>query len=388
MNSKRIFAFTKRTLSQFLHDKRTLGFVMIMPLLMMITFGYTFGGSPQDLTVAVVVKDEGYNVHGLQINISKQVINHLDEEVFNLKYYASMENAHKHLTDGEAKAVIFFPENFTKNIAKRFMGTEENKVSNISLTLDNSNPDIAQTIRSNVAEAVQRTYKDMASTFELEKGTQPIQIESSGIYYVSKDGEIEFIDYFAPGVMSFAIMMVTTMITIILFVHERRHGTLQRLLASPAQEHEIVLGYALGFGLIGLCQSVILLVAALLIFDVMIAGSIVLALLVIILLAFGHQGLGILLSSWAKNELQAIQFIPLIIFPSILLSGLFWSVKAIPEYIRPLSWFVPLKYAISAERAIMIRGWGFPEIWGEIVALVVFALLTLIGSTWLLKRRP
>ena len=187
--------------------------------------------------------------------------------------------------------------------------------------------------------------------------------------------------------MAFAIMMVTTMITIILFVNERRNGTLQRLLVSPASEGEIVIGYALAFAVIGVMQSIVVLVAAILLFGITIVGNIFLALIVILLLAFGHQGLGILLSAGAKNELQAIQFIPLILFPSILLAGLFWPIESIPNYLQPLSYIIPLRYGVDAERSIMLRGWGIGEIWIDLVVLFIFAILTLSTSILLLKRK-
>ena len=160
--------------------------------------------------------------------------------------------------------------------------------------------------------------------------------------------DVRFIDYFAPGVICFAIMMVTIIITILIFINERRQGTLQRLLSSPAKETEIVLGYSLAFAIIGIFQCIVILLTAILIFGITIVGDVFLALLVVILLAIGHQGFGILLSSGAKNELQAVQFIPLIIFPAILLSGLFWPVESIPSFLQPISSFIPLKYLMMA----------------------------------------
>jgi ABC-2 type transport system permease protein len=250
--------------------------------------------------------------------------------------------------------------------------------------MEGSNPTISGAIVKAVNEAVLATVKQAAAALNISSIDLPISIQPS---YAYGGGDTEFIDYFAPGVISFAIMMVTIIITIILFVNERRTGTLQRLLASPAREEEIVVGYSLAFGLIGLVQSVVILVAAIVLFDITIAGSVVLALFVVFLIGIGHQGFGILLSTGAKNELQAIQFIPLIIFPSILLSGLFWPVESIPSVLQPLSYLIPLRYGIDAERAIMLRGWGVGEIWLDLVVLVVFAALTLGASILLLKKR-
>ena len=386
MRLRRTLALTKRALTQFRHDRRTLGFVFFVPLLMVLVFGYTFGGEPKGLRVAVVDGDVPVFTPtlGENFSLSGAVIDNLNTETFVLLYYDSWEDAEAELQATHVWAVISFPENFTQNLVQRFyMGG--NETSTIGLHVDDTNPNVVGTISKELQIAVGKTLDDMAERFPLPSNAAPIAVESTNEYAAS--GDIRFIDYFAPGVISFAIMMVTTMITIFIFISERRTGTLQRLLASPATEAEIVFGYALAFGVLGLMQSVVILIAAVLIFDITIVGNVLLALLVVLLIAVGHQGMGILLSAGARNELQAVQFVPLIIFPSVLLAGLFWPVEAIPSYLQPLSYFIPLRYGIDAERSIMLRGWGAGEVWVDIAVLIGFAALTLALSVLLLKRR-
>ena len=385
MNIRRTLAFTKRSLMQFRHDRRTLAFVLIMPLLMMLVFGYAFGGDPTGLDVAIVNLDEGVTTpFGVDIAFAEDIINNLDDETYDLHYYDSWDDAKADLQEAEVWAVFYFPADFSSNLFMNFAmnGTE---TSIIEVDLDDSNPNLAGSIMQGLLEALMETQEDITTELGLPDSTEPISIQTTNEYGDAED--IEFIDYFAPGIVSYSIMMVTVMISIILFVGERRDGTLQRLLISPASETEIVIGYAMAFGVIGLIQSVVILSAAVLIFDVNIAGSVFLALFVVILLAIGHQGLGILLSSAAKNELQAIQFIPLIVFPSVLLAGLFWPVESIPSFLQPLAYVIPLKYGIDAERSIMLRGWGIAEVWPEITILILFAALTIGASILLLKRR-
>ena len=388
MKARRLLAFTRRALLQFRHDRRTLVFILIVPLLMMLIFGYTFGGEPKGVSLAIVNLDQHVVLQGQQQNVSfaESIVKNLDRETFNLQYFDTLENAKKELNKGNIRGVLFFPANFSQNLVTRFSYPGENiDFSIIQLGLDGTNPTLATTVRKGLQDALQKIYANIQEVFNLQTNTDPITVD---VFYENVDaGNIKFIDYFAPGVISFAIMMVTIMITIILFVNERRTGTLPRLLASPASEAEIVLGYAIAFAFIGIFQSIVVIVTAILIFHIIIIGNIFLALFVLILLAIGHQGLGILLSAGAKNELQAIQFIPLIIFPSILLAGLFWPIESIPSYLQPLSYIIPLRYGIDAERAIMLRGWGLGEIWIQISILFLFALITLTGSIFLLKRR-
>ena len=93
------------------------------------------------------------------------------------------------------------------------------------------------------------------------------------------------------------------------------------------------------------------------------AALIWLAFLVVILVAIDAMSLGILLSAAARRELQAVQMIPLIIFPTFLLSGIFVPVDALPSWLSPLSWLIPPTYAVAALRDIMLRGWGIEHVW-------------------------
>jgi ABC-2 type transport system permease protein len=389
MKLQRTFAFSRRALLQFRHDRRTLAFVLIMPLLMIIIFGYTFGGDVKNVTVEVVNQDTGLHEgtssllpYGLFLG--QMIIKNIDAQTLSLHENTNLTNARQTVHDGHAWAAIIFPANFTQEFLSRISSQQETIPVRIEIYLDASNPTISAAVIKAVTQSIQATLKEITTDLNRTQVEIPIAINQT---YAYGGSDTRFIDYFAPGVISFAIMMVTTMITIILFVNERRNGTLQRLLVSPASEGEIVVGYALAFAVIGVCQSIVVLVAAILLFNISIVGNILLALIVILLLAFGHQGLGILLSAGAKNEMQAVQFIPLIIFPSILLAGLFWPIESIPSYLQPLSYIIPLRYGIDAERSIMLRGWGIGEIWIDILVLILFAVLTLSVSVLLLKRK-
>jgi ABC-2 type transport system permease protein len=389
MKLRRTVAFSRRALLQFRHDRRTFAFVLIMPLLMILIFGYTFGGDVKGIAIEVVNNDTGILAgtspvlpNGLLL--TQKVTDNFDIDTFSMHKNTNSSNARQIVHDGKAWAAIIFPENLTENFLTTVMTKDMSHSPKIEIYIDASNPTIAAAVIKEITQSIQITFKELSISLNISQIEMPIVIEQ---VYAYGGGSTRFIDYFAPGVISFAIMMVTTMITIILFVNERRNGTLQRLLVSPASESEIVVGYALAFAVIGIIQSIVVLIAAILLFDISIVGNIFLALIVLLLLAFGHQGLGILLSAGAKNELQAIQFIPLILFPSILLAGLFWPIESIPSYLQPLSFVIPLRYGIDAERSIMLRGWGIGEIWVDIIVLVLFAFLTLSASILLLKRR-
>jgi ABC-2 type transport system permease protein len=381
MNVRRMLAITKKVLRSLRHDRRTLGFLVLMPVFMIAIFGFTFGGEVKDVEVYIVNLDQGIGNSSLSELIIAQLQE--DDTLDIVEIVTSTSNisdptsyGRDKVENGDAWACIVFPEDFTSNIME-YVVTQSGEASSIDLLLDGSNTNIVQAITASVQGA-------MSDALTEDIGfVPPILVQGEMVY----GNGMSFIDTFAPGVISLAVMMVTFMLSIISFIHERTTGTLARLLATPVTEGEIVLGYATAFGLVGLVQSIVVLATALLLFDIQVEGSLLLVLLIIFLLGVGMQGLGFLLSANAKNEFQAIQFIPIILFPSILLSGVFWPIQAVPALLRPVSYALPLTYTIDAARSTMVRGWGLGEVWLDVVILAAFAAAMLALSVLLMRKR-
>jgi ABC-2 type transport system permease protein len=383
MNAKRTFAVTRKVLRSLRHDRRTVGFLVLMPIFMIAIFGFTFGGEVKGVEVYVVNLDEGAG----NVSYADLIVANLQhDETLKIKEIITPSSGftdpvaygRDKVESGDAWACIVFPTDFTMDIVTYAPGnTSIMDAAAITLLLDGSNTNIMQAVTSSVQMSLAVVlYQDAGFT-------SPVRVDADKVY---GDG-MGFIDTFAPGVISLAVMMVTFMLSIISFIHERTTGTLARLLSTPVTEGEVVLGYAIAFGLIGLVQSLMVLATALILFDIQVEGSLLLVLLIIFLLGVGMQGLGFLLSANARTEFQAIQFIPLILFPSILLSGVFWPIQAVPEILRPISYFLPLTYAIDGARSVMVRGWGLEQVWPDLVILTLFAAAMLALSVLLMKRR-
>lgn len=372
MNLKRTLAITKGILRRIQHDKRTMAMLVFVPLVIMFIFGYSFGGEVTDVKVIVVNHDEGFGGE----NLAEEIIRNLDTKTLAPEYSSDETWARGSVEKGETWALILFPPNFTKEVHLSFLLRRIDKESTISIILDGSDPTIAAAVVKAVREAMTKTMQ--------EKGIKiPISIS---LEYVYGEGT-EFIDFLAPGVIGMVVMMLSLVLTVVSFVRERTTGTLNRLLASPITEAEIVAGYALAFSLISLIQSSIVLGVAILIFNITVHGSIALTFSIIALSAISFQGLGMVLSTAAKTEFQAVQFVPLLFMPSILLAGILWPLEAIPSSVRPISYVIPLRYAASALRSVMIRGWGVEKLLLDLTILIAFAIGTVVASVMVMKRR-
>ncbi|TET13739.1 MAG: ABC transporter permease [Dehalococcoidia bacterium] len=367
MKFSRAFAITKRIFKGLRHDRRTVALIVIAPLLAMSIFGIAFSGSVTDVGVVVVNLDEG--------PLAARIVSNLDEDTLDIRYTDSEKDAVEEVENGETWAAIVFPQDFTTNVMAKLEGNPAAGDAPISVRADDSNVNVATAIKKAVRDAVTTTMSQLGREM-------PITIDDSPVYGKGA----EFIDFFVPGIMAFAVFILTTLLTLLSFVGERTSGTLERLRASPIRESEIVVGYAMAFGIIGMLQASLLLIVATLVFKITIVGNPFLAYIIVALLAAVSVNLGILLSSAAKREAQAIQFFPFITLPTFLLAGIFWPVEAIPSVLRPLSYLIPPTYAVEAMRSVILRGWGLGDIWLEIVALLAFGLVFLALSVRSLQR--
>ncbi len=384
MHLHRVLTVARKNLQSLRHDRRTVAFLVLMPLLMITVFGYTFGGNPENLKVYVVNLDNAPTDNSLSLAIINDLSTRTTLKITKTLDATSSSDpigvAEREVKDAKIKAVLIFDTNFTADAQRAALALRSSMPappSTLLVYMDGTNSNIVQTIMADIQISVQKV---LASSL----GVTPSIVLKSDLAYGQ---DARFIDFFAPGVMGLAAMMVTFMLSIISFVHERSAATLDRLLSTPVTEGEIVAGYALAFGFVGLIQSTVIIAAAVLLFQITIEGSVLLALGVVFVFGVGTQGLGFLLSSLAKNEFQAIQFFPIILFPSILLSGVFWPIEAVPELIRPISNFVPLTYAVDGLRSVMIRGWGPGQIWLDLVVLIGFAIAMLALSAYGLRKR-
>jgi ABC-2 type transport system permease protein len=307
---------------------------------------------------------------GDPIYLSKLLIDNIDEDVLVLEFMDDMGPALKRVEKGEAWAVIHFPANYTSALVG-------NGTTTVEVRADMSNTQIYSAILLQLRDALEAVMDQVGHQ-------PPVNVDASHPVY----GEgAKFSDFLIPGVIAFAIFLLTTLLTLLTFTTERVNRTLDRVLVTPATEAEIVLGYAIAFALIGTAQAIILISWGIVGFNIMIEGNLGIAILIAALLAIASMAFGILLSAAANTEVQATQMIPLIVLPVFLLSGIFWPMEAIPAWLQPASYVLPPTYAVEALRSIMIRGWGLDQVWVHVVALLVFIAAFLTLATLSLKRR-
>ncbi|EZP78918.1 ABC transporter [Parageobacillus genomosp. 1] len=337
----RVWAIVVRIIRQFFRDKRTLALMIVAPMFVLFLMNLVFNGEEYKPAIAV------------SKNVPEIVVEKL------AKYDADVQE----LTKAAARKQL------EKQQIDAFMEMDEGAPK---ITLEGSDPTVNKAVLMTVQKALQ----------ELAPQTQSLRLKTT---YLHGSEDMALFDNFGPVLIGFFVFFFVFLIAGVSFLRERTGGTLERLLATPLKRWEIVAGYIIGFGLFTTLQASLIAWFAVDILDMMMEGSFLYVLLITFLLAMTALTLGTLLSAFANNELQMMQFIPLVVVPQIFFSGLF-NLDTMAEWLRSLSVVMPLTYGADALREIMIRGNGWSEIAKDVYVLLGFAVLFMILNVVALKK--
>ncbi|OGO17032.1 MAG: hypothetical protein A2Z14_08950 [Chloroflexi bacterium RBG_16_48_8] len=381
MSIRRVMTLARRVMRQVLRDRRTVGLLVLAPMLILTLGAILFRSELAAIPLGVVNEDQGLTSPIIgDLQLGQRITDELAaNKIFSL-VELNRDEVDERLSDGSVQGVIIFPEDFSVKF-------QENRQAVLDLRLEGSNPTRSMTIIARVTEAGMKTLAGLVETgFGMlgspqtgeREATLPVSVNAS---YLFAGEEFDMMDFVAPVYVAFLALFFVFLLACVSFLRERTQGTMERLLATPAMRVEVVLGYMLGLGLFALIQVAVILFYTVWALKIHYLGSLGLLFLVIALLAVVGVNLGILASAFARNEFQVLQFIPLVIFPQVLLGGTFWAVSEMPKYLQPFAYIMPVYYANQALRDVMLKGWGLLEIWPNLLMLVGIAgVLILLGA--------
>lgn len=363
MSGHRIAAITSRLLHQFRRDRRTLALLFVAPIVILGLLGYLIRGGASSLDVGIANEDQG--------QLGATLASSLEQST---KIHAIIINASDgdaKLKDGSLVAYIVFPADFSQRAAQGTIAPD--------IHLEGSQPGT----QAPVMQALQDALASLAAASPSAIRFQP------HITYLYGGPDLDQLDYFGAAFIGLIVFFLVFVITIVSFLRERSQGTLERLMASPLRRGEIVVGYMLGFTVIALVQAAEVLIFSLAVLKVHNQGNVFLIFGLEALMAISAVNLGIFLSMFARTEFQAVQFIPLVIVPQVLLSGILFPVTTEPKPLQYISDVLPLTYAVNGLRDVMIKGadltWPALQLDAGIVA--AFCVLVIVAGIGTLRRQ-
>jgi ABC-2 type transport system permease protein len=356
---------------QLRRDRLTFGMIIGIPVLQLILFGYAINADPKRLPTAVLSADSSTYSRSLVSALQTSGYFRIERQV------ANEEELDRLLALGEVQFAVTIPENFGRKLVRG-----ERPV--LLVEADASDPSATGNAIAALAQiSFSSLNRDLEGTLaELKASPPPVDIRVHRRY--NPEGVTAY--NIVPGLIGTILTMTMVLMTGLAMTRERERGTFENLLATPALPIEVMTGKIVPYILIGLIQVSLILIAALLLFEVPMQGSFVLLYLVVTLFIAANLTLGITFSALARNQLQAMQMTFFFFLPSILLSGFMFPFRGMPEWAQWLGSALPLTHFLGLVRGIMLKGNGLADLWPQIWPIIVFMLVVIAIGLRFYKR--
>ena len=359
-----------KDLTELFRNRLGLVLLIVMPLFMMVMVGFIYpsNGTISDLKVGVVNQDSGFT----GVSMANQSFLPLLQGINNNSHLLIMSNVSSiddlkdQVQRGVLEGGIVIPSNFTQSLMSGQQGT-------IIIVSDESNPQISATIQG-ALKGVFDGMGTMLAQHNLNASiavVKPYNVQTQGVV----SGNPSYFDFIAPGIMAMTVMMSVMTGLPVAISQEKEVGTMDGMMVAPINRLSIILGKTIGQTARGLIQGVIILVLAVGLFGVTIQGNILLVFALLLLGVFSFVGLGIVITSFTKDQETAQMLMMTIMFPMMFLGGVFFPIQQMPWYMQDISKFLPLTYASDALRKVMVLGAGIPAISTELIVLIVFGVV-------------
>ena len=382
-----VYLVARKDLTELFRNRLGMVMLMIMPIFMMGMVGFIFPSNQSlgQVTLAVANEDQAYGLQRGQVSTSGLLITYLNRmDNFTITQVSSMDDVRGMIQRGEVEGGIVIPANFTACLNSGRQGT-------IIIVTDQSNPQMSALLRGAMTAIfhqigsafAEQTIKTMVPTIKNPIAViQPLTVITEG----AVPGNFSYFEFMAPGIMAMNVMMSVMTGLPAAISHEREIGTLDGMMVAPINRLSIILGKTLAQTLRGLLQGTLILIMAVTLFGVTIQGSIPLIFGLLLLDVFSFVGIGIVITSFAKDQETATMMMMTIMFPMMFLSGVFFPTQQMPWYMQSISKLIPLSYATSALRKVIVLGAGIPAISTEIAVLAAFGIVFTAIAIPLFKR--
>jgi ABC-2 type transport system permease protein len=344
-----------------LRDPFTLFFMMFPPLVEMIAFGYALDTNVKNMKTVVFDEDRTSESRDLV----KQFENTQNFRV--VGEVQSVTELSEAIRRGKAYVGIQIPPGFTRNL-------RAGRSAKLQVLIDGSNSTIASTALNTALNVGFRNgLLAMSEKFGLRD--LPVEVRPQILY----NPEMRSPNFFLPGVIGIVLQIATTFATAMSLVRERERGTLEQLMVSPVSRWGLMLGKLVPYLVIGMLMSVFLFTVMRWVFHVPIAGDVGALMVGTFFYVFCLLSLGLLISTRAQNQMQALQMSMMFILPSVFFSGFIFPRETMPAIFYAISTAIPATYYIELERALVLRGAVLQDFWFHlaILAAMGFTLFAL-----------
>jgi ABC-2 type transport system permease protein len=374
MNS-RLASILRKEFIQITRDKRTLVIILVIPIMQLFLLGYSATSDVRNVPLAVFDQ--------CRCAESRSLLDaYRAADYFKLAYMVGSENEIRLLIeDGEARAGIIIPPDYNTALAE---GNAE-----VAFILDGSDATAGSTALS-AATLIGQSQATQLMIQRLERSGMdasnfqpPLQVRTR-VWY---NPDLVSSHFMIPGVIGMILYAITSILTATAVVRERERGTIEQLIVTPIRPWELVVGKITPYAILAIINTLEVLAIGHWWFGMPVRGDFSLILACSGLLVISGLGIGLFASTIANTQQEAMLTVWMTLLPSIFLSGFFFPLEAMPQFLQWISYVIPLRYYLIIIRALLIKGVGAGAIWSEILALAVFGIAIMSAASVRFRKR-
>jgi ABC-2 type transport system permease protein len=362
MINSRLRSLIRKEFIQIIRDPRTLVIMFIMPIIMLFLLGYAATNDVRNIPAAIFDQDRSAAAREL-------ITAYRAADYFRFDFDVSSPEELQWLIDsGQAGAGLIIPPDYGQRLAR-------NEQAQVAFVLDGSDPTIAATALS-AATLIGQAKATAVLRATLETRGQsgsiapPVEVRTQ-VWY---NPDLVSTYFMIPALIGTILQYMAVLLTSTSIVRERERGTIEQLIITPIRSWELVVGKIAPYTLIAFFNLLEVLIIGTLWFKVPVNGDLGLLLALSALFLVSTLGIGLLISTIARTQFEAMLLAFLIQLPAIFLSGFFFPLAAMPPFLQALSYLVPLRYFLIIVRSIVIKGVGLAAVLPEVIALAIFGV--------------
>ena len=375
LNLRRLAAVARKEFIHVVRDPRALGIAIVLPMIMLMIFGYAL---TLDLDrVPLAVWDQSRTPQ------SRELVRRFEGS----RYFSvaarpgNYQEAEAAIEHGRVLMALVVPVDFGKQVASE-------RPTQVQVLADGSDANTT-TLALGYAETIVRTYSQeiLLQKFQRLTGRAPaLPLELRPRAWFNTDMESKV--FIVPGLIAVIMMLITALLTSLTVAREWETGTMEQLISTPVRSSELILGKLAPYFVIGMVDMLLSVLAGRFLFDVPIRGSLLLLFTVSAIYLVGALSLGIVISTKAKSQLLASQAAFVATFlPAFLLSGFMFDIGNMPKALQVVTYFIPARYFVTILRSLYLKGAGLAQLWPECLLMVAFGALMLLLAIHSFKKR-
>ncbi len=356
----RTFTIARKELWHIVRNRRTLAVMFLIPVIQLFLLGYAATTDVDHLRTAVLDADRTARSRAL-------IEAYRASDYFEIvAFVESREELGRMLDRGEVRAGLIIPAGYGADVAA-------GRRTSVAFLIDGTDPTVASTILSAAQQVGQ------AHGLEIVEHRLGISAEEMTALEVRPrvwyNPAMKSANFMIPGLIAMILFSITTMLTALAIVRERETGTIEQLMVTPIRPIELVVGKLLPYVVVALFNVVEVLIIGVFWFGVPIHGSVLLLFATAAVFLMTSLGIGILISTIANTQQEAMLVVWMLMLPSIFLAGFFFPLDAMPVALRVASYLVPLRYMLIIIRGIILKGVGLEVLADQVGALFVFGVI-------------